>query len=315
MAGGSGGSKAVLTALAANIGIAVAKFVGYVLTGSSSMLAESVHSVADSSNQGLLLLGGRSATREASEVHQFGYGRVRYIAAFVVSIVLFSLGGVFALYEAWHKFADPHPIDSWRWVPVAVLLVAMVMETYALWTAVKEADRVRGGLSLPRFIKVSRSPELPVILLEDAGALVGLVFGLGGVGLTLATGDGRWDAVGSAAIGLLLVCIAVFLAWEMRSMLIGESALPQHQAAIEQALSESGVEQVIRMRTMHLGPDEVLVAAKVAVRPGTSAEQVTAAIDDAESRMRASVPLTLQIYIEPQLADKAPAPDAEPRSA
>jgi cation diffusion facilitator family transporter len=216
-----GGTKAIVTALVANIGIAGAKFVGYALTGSSSMLAESVHSVADSSNQALLLLGGKRATRKASETHQFGYGRARYIAAFVVSVVLFSLGGVFALYEAWHKFAAPHPIDTWRWVPVAVLLVAMAMESFALRTAVQEANRLRGRLSLAQYVRVSRAPEIPVILLEDTGALLGLVFGLSGVGMTLATGDGRWDAVGSAAIGALLVVIAVFLAWEMRSMLLG----------------------------------------------------------------------------------------------
>lgn len=296
-----GGNRAIITALGANIGIAVAKFGGYVLTGSSSMLAEAVHSVADSSNQALLLLGQRSATRKASEVHQFGYGRVRYIAAFLVSIVLFSLGGVFALYEAWHKFADPHPIDSWRWVPVAVLVIAMVMEAYALRTAVQEANHVKGDLSLAQFVRASRAPEIPVILLEDAGALLGLVFGLGGVGLTLATGDGRWDAVGSGAIGLLLVVIAVFLGAEMRSMLIGESALPEHHAAIERALSGEGIDGVVELRTLHLGPDELLVAAKVAVARVASAEQITDAIDAAEERMRAAVPLRLQVYVEPDL--------------
>ena len=307
MAAGSG-TRSVVTALAANIGIALAKFAGYLLTGSSSMLAESVHSVADSSNQALLLIGGKRATRQASEIHQFGYGRVRYIAAFVVSIVLFSLGGVFALYEAWHKFSDPHPIDSWQWVPVAVLLAAVAMEAFALRTAVREANHVRGRLSLAQYVKQSRSPEIPVILLEDTGALLGLVFALFGVGMTIGTGDGRWDAVGSAAIGLLLVVIAVFLAWEMRSMLIGESALPEHQAAIEAALAGDGIDGVIHMRTMHLGPDDLLVAAKVAVTATDSAEAVARAIDGAEARVRESVPLRLQIYIEPDLvgADRGP---------
>ena len=300
MAAGSG-TKAVVAALAANIGIAIAKFVGYALTGSSSMLAEAVHSVADSSNQALLLLGGRRAARKASAVHQFGYGRVRYIAAFIVSIVLFSLGGVFALYEAWHKYADPHPIDSWRWVPVTVLLVAVVMETLALRTAVKEANHVRGDMPMLRYIRASRSPEIPVILLEDTGALVGLVFGLFGVGMTLATDDGRWDAVGSAAIGVLLVCIAVFLALEMMSMLIGESALPHHHTAIEQALRGDGIDDVLHMRSLHLGPDDLLVAAKVVVSATDSAEEVAAAIDRAEERVRAAVPLRLQIYVEPDL--------------
>lgn len=299
-----GGTKAVITALAANIGIAVAKFIGFLLTGSSSMLAESVHSVADSSNQGLLLYGGRRAKRVASSVHQFGYGRVRYVAGFVVSIILFSLGGLFALYEAWHKFTDPHPIESWHWVPVVVLLVAVAMESFALRTALHEADHVRGDMSLREFVRDSRSPEIPVILLEDTGALVGLVFGLFGVGMTLATHDGRWDAVGSAAIGILLVVIAVFLGREMISMLIGESALPEHQAAIERAMTGDGVERVIHMRTLHLGPDEVLVAAKVAVTANDTAEEIARAIDAAEQRVRASVPLQLRIYIEPDLLQR-----------
>ena len=300
-----GGTKAVVTALAANVGIAITKFGAFLLTGSSSMLAESVHSVADSSNQGLLLLGGRSGTKQASELHQFGYGRVRYIAAFVVSIVLFTLGGVFALYEAWHKWSDPHAIDEWQWVPIAVLLAAIAMETFAMRTAIKEANHVRGDLSIPQYIKASRSPEIPTILLEDAGALVGLFFALIGVGMTLWTGDGRWDAAGSATIGLLLVVIAVFLAWEMRSMLIGEAVLPNQQAAIEQALAGPGIDRVVNMRTMHLGPDDVLVAAKVAVTATDSAAEVTAAINAAEERVRAAVPLRLQIYLEPEVAPPA----------
>lgn len=297
----SGGTRAVFVALLANIGIAIAKFGGFLLTGSSSMLAESVHSVADSSNQGLLLIAGKRATRRASEVHQFGYGRVRYVAAFVVSIVLFTLGGLFALYEAWHKFSDPHPIDDWQWVPITVLLLAVVMEAYALRTAVIEANRVRGTMSLRRFVRESRSPEIPVILLEDTGAICGLVFALFGVSMTIATGDGRWDAVGSAAIGVLLVVIAVFLAIEMHSMLIGESALPQHHDAIEEALCGEGIDHVIHMRTMHLGPDDVLVAAKVAVTASDSAEEIAGAINAAEARVRAAVPLRLQIYLEPDL--------------
>jgi len=297
----SGGTRAVFVALLANIGIAIAKFGGFLLTGSSSMLAESVHSVADSSNQGLLLIAGKRATRRASEVHQFGYGRVRYVAAFVVSIVLFTLGGLFALYEAWHKFSDPHPIDDWQWVPITVLLLAVAMEAYALRTAVIEANHARGTMSLRRFVRESRSPEIPVILLEDTGAICGLVFALFGVSMTIATGDGRWDAVGSAAIGVLLVVIAVFLAIEMHSMLIGESALPQHHDAIEEALCGEGIDHVIHMRTMHLGPDDVLVAAKVAVTASDSAEEIAGAINAAEARVRAAVPLRLQIYLEPDL--------------
>ncbi|MFC7405075.1 cation diffusion facilitator family transporter [Georgenia alba] len=302
-----GGTRAIVAALAANMGIAVAKFVGWLLTGSSSMLAEGVHSVADSSNQALLLVAGRRAQRKASDVHQFGYGRVRYVAAFIVSIVLFTLGGLFALYEAWHKYSDPHPITSWQWVPVTVLVVAIVFESLAMRQAIKEANHVRGKNSIWRYIKISRSPEIPTILLEDTGALVGLIFGLFGVGMTLATGDGRWDAVGSAAIGVLLVVIAVFLGREMISMLIGESALPEHHRAMEQALAGEGIEEVVQMRTLHIGPDEVLVAAKVKVAADATGEQVSKVIDAAEARVRDAVPLTVVSYVEPDLHDVAPA--------
>ena len=221
--------------------------------------------------------------------------------AFIVSIILFTLGGCFALYEAWHKFSDPHPITSWQWVPVLVLVVAIVLEGFSLRTAVLEANRARGRTPLLKFVRRSRSPELPVILLEDIGALVGLVLALFGVSMTLATHDGRWDAIGSAAIGILLVVIASFLAVEMNSMLLGEAALPEHQDAIEAAVVGQGIPSLIHLRTMHLGPDRVLVAAKVAVEKGATAAEVAAAIDGAEARIRASVPIDTVIFLEPDL--------------
>jgi cation diffusion facilitator family transporter len=296
-----GGIRAIVAALAANLGIAVTKFIAYVLTGSSSMLAESVHSLADSGNQVLLLIGGRRARRSATATHPFGYGRVRYVYGFVVSIILFTLGGLFALYEAWHKWADPHPIESWRWVPIVVLLAAAAMEGLSFRTAVRESDAIRGGKSWPQFIKGAKAPELPVILLEDAGALVGLAFALVGVSMTLVTGDGRWDALGSAAIGLLLVAIAWVLAVEMASLLVGEAASPEHTAAVAAALVGPGVASVIHLRTLHLGPDEILVAAKIEVSETESAAQIARAIDDAEIRVRAAVPLRATIYLEPDL--------------
>ncbi len=297
----SGGNKAIIAALTANLGIAVTKFVAFALTGSSAMLAEGVHSLADSGNQLLLILGGKRARREADAEHPFGYGRVRYFYAFLVAIVLFTLGGLFALYEAWHKFHDPHPIDSWKWVPVAVLVGALVMEGFSLRTAVHESNAVRGKQSWIGFIRTSRSPELPVVLLEDAGALLGLVFALFGVSMTLLTDDGRWDAVGSAAIGVLLVVIAVVLAKETKSMLLGEGATPGDLAAVRGALVGDGVESVIHLRTLHLGPEELLVAAKVSVPAASSAADVAAAIDAAESRVRAAVALSCVIYLEPDL--------------
>jgi cation diffusion facilitator family transporter len=285
----------------------VTKFVAALLTASSSMLAEAVHSLADTTNQALLLLGGKRARRAATPEHPFGYGRERYVYAFVVSIVLFTLGGLFALYEAWHKWQDPHPIEAWQWVPIVVLLVAMVLEGYALRTAARESNRVRGSRSWVDFVRNAKAPELPVILLEDLGALCGLLFALLGVSLTLVTGEGRWDAAGTAMIGALLVVIAVVLAVEMKSLLVGEGAAREHQRAIEAALPGAGVESVIHLRTLHLGPDELLVAAKIAVPAAATAEEIATAIDAAERRVRAAVPIAKLIYLEPDLRRPSPA--------
>lgn len=297
-----GSTRAIITALGANLGIATTKFVAFLLTGSSSMLAESIHSVADSSNQALLLIGGKRARRDATEEHPFGYGRERYIYAFIVAIVLFSLGGLFALYEAWHKIRDPHGITAWHWVPIGVLLVAIVLESVALRTAVRESNRSRGKASWVQFVRRSKSPELPVILLEDAGALIGLVFALAGVGLTLITGNGVWDGLGTAAIGVLLTAIAIVLAAEVKSLLIGESASAEQVRLIREAIVASrDVPAVIHMRTMHLGPEELLVAAKVAVDLRDDAREVAQAINDAEERIRRAVPIARLIYLEPDV--------------
>lgn len=302
----SGGTKAILAALFANIGIAITKFVAFLLTGSSSMLAESIHSVADSSNQGLLLLGGRRAKRAATAQHPFGYGRERYIYAFIVAIVLFSLGGLFALYEGYHKLEDPEPIESWQWVPVTVLLVAIALETYSFRTAIVESNRVRGPQSWVAFVRRAKAPELPVVLLEDLGALVGLVLALLGVSLTLLTGDGTWDGVGTVAIGVLLVAIAVILAVETKSLLLGEAAGPEDLRRIEEALAaDPAVLRIIHMRTLHLGPEELLVAAKIAVQHHDLAAEVARAIDSAEQRIRAAVPIARVIYLEPDILSAA----------
>lgn len=297
-----GGNRAIIAALAANLGIAVTKFIAYLLTQSSSMLAESVHSLADSGNQLLLLVGGRRATRVADEKHPFGYGRERYIYAFIVSIVLFTVGGLFALYEAWHKWEDPHPIEGrWWWVPLVVLVVAIGLESYSFRTAIHESNLVRGSRSWPQFVRTAKAPELPVVLLEDAGALIGLVLALFGVSLTLLTGDGRWDAAGTAGIGLLLVVIAVVLAVETKSLLLGESATADDVRAVEAALVGAGVASVIHLRTLHLGPEELLVAAKVEVDADDDAASIARAIDEAETRVRTAVPIATVIYLEPDL--------------
>jgi cation diffusion facilitator family transporter len=266
------------------------------------MLAESIHSLADSGNQLLLLLGGRRAQKHATPLHPFGYGRERYVYGFIVAVVLFSVGGLFALYEAYHKWLEPHPIEGrWWWVPLAVLVAAIVMEGFSFRTAIHESNQIRGERSWPEFVRTARAPELPVILLEDFAALLGLGLALFGVGLTLLTDDGHWDAVGTAAIGVLLVLVAVVLAIEMKSLLVGEGATPEHVRAIEAALVGPGVGRVIHMRTLHLGPEELLVAAKIGVDGAASAGDVAQAIDAAEQRVRGAVPIARVIYLEPDL--------------
>jgi cation diffusion facilitator family transporter len=309
-----GGNTAILAALAANLGIATTKFVAFLLTGSSSMLAESVHSLADSGNQCLLLVGGRRAKKAATPEHPFGFGRERYVYAFIVSIVLFSIGGLFALYEAYHKWRDAQAghggIDSWQWVPVAVLVAAMLMEGFSFRTAISESNPHRGERSWPEFIRSAKAPELPVILLEDFAALVGLVFALTGVTLTLLTHDGVWDAFGSGMIGLLLVTVAAVLAVEMKSLLLGESASPANIATIVQAVeSVPRIDRVIHQRTVHVGPDEVVVAIKFAVTPGARAEDIADAINAAEGRAREALPgLTLLMYLEPDIDTRRATP-------
>jgi cation diffusion facilitator family transporter len=300
-----GGTRAVVAALGANLGIAAAKFVAFAFTGSSSMLAEGIHSCADSGNQILLLVGGRRSRRDADAAHPFGYGRERYIYGFLVSVVLFSLGGLFALYEGYHKVSEalthPHPLEDWYWA-VGVLVVALGLEGFSFRTAVHEANHSRAGGSWVAFIRRAKAPELPIILLEDFGALIGLTLALLGVGLSVITGNTVFDGIGTLCIGLLLGLIATVLAIEMKSLLLGESASAEHARAIRAALEdEPAVDRVIHMRTLHLGPDELLVAAKVAVGPRDTAAEVAAAIDAAEHRIRAAVPIATVIYVEPDI--------------
>ncbi|MEU2347476.1 cation diffusion facilitator family transporter [Modestobacter sp. NPDC049651] len=299
--GHGGGTTAILAALGANLGIAVAKFIAFVITGASSMLAEAIHSVADSGNQVLLLVGGKRARRAATPEHPFGFGRDRYIYSFIVAIVLFSVGGLFAIYEGVHKLREHGEPES-QLVAIIVLLVAIALESFSLRTAVKETSAVKQpGESWWGFIRHARAPELPVVLLEDTAALTGLVLALLGVGLTAATGDTTWDGLGTIAIGLLLVVVAGILAVETKSLLIGESATPAAQRRIVAALEEGGTVSVIHMRTQHLGPEELLVAAKIAVRHDDTAAAVARAIDEAELRIRAAEPIARVIYLEPDI--------------
>jgi cation diffusion facilitator family transporter len=305
-----GGTRAVVAALLANTGIALTKFVAFALTQSSSMLAEAIHSVADSGNQLLLLLGGRQARKDATPEHPFGYGRERYIYGFIVAIVLFSVGGLFALYEAYHKWHEvhDHPGDMgeldgrWWWVPLLVLGVAIAMESLSFRTAIREANLVRGEASWIQFVRRAKAPELPVILLEDFAALTGLAFALLGVGLTLITKEPIFDVIGTGLIGLLLVSVAVILAVETKSLLLGEAASVDAQRRIRAAIEGSeGIDSVIHMKTMHLGPEELLVAVKIAVSATDSAAQVAHAIDAAEVAIREVEPTARVIYLEPDL--------------
>ncbi len=302
-----GSRTAILAALFANLGIAVSKFVAFVITGSSSMLAESVHSVADSSNQGLLLVGGARAKRASTPLHPFGYGRERYFYAFVVAMVLFSVGSLFALYEGWHKVQDPHPVES-PLVAFVVLIVAIILESLSFRTAIRASNQVRGKASWVQFVRRAKSPELPVVLLEDLAALVGLVLALAGVSMAVITGDGIWDGVGTVCIGVLLGVVAVILAIETKSLLLGEGASPEAVKRIEAALVGPGVDRVIHLRTLHLGPEELLVGAKIAVSAGADAAAIAEAIDAAEARVREAEPLARVMYLEPDLDRQTAAP-------
>jgi cation diffusion facilitator family transporter len=296
----SGGSRAVIAALLANLGIAVMKFIAFLLTRSSSMLAEAVHSLADSGNQALLLLGGKRAKRLATEEHPFGYGRDRYVYGFLVALVLFTVGGLFALYEGIHKIANPHQVDS-PLIAIGVLVGAIVLEGLSFRTAINESRELKGDSTWAQFIRRAKVPELPVVLLEDFAALLGLLFALIGVGLAASLDQPVWDGIGTVAIGALLISVAVVLIIETKSLLLGESASPAARSRIEGSLVGEGVLRVIHLRTMHLGPDEVLVAAKIAIAPTAALTEVAAAIDAAEARVRAVEPTARVIYLEPDL--------------
>src|SRR5581483_9257761 len=303
--GEDGSARAIVAAFLANLGIALAKLVAFAVTGAASMLAEGVHSIADTGNQGLLFIGGRRARKPATGAHPFGYGRERYFWSFVVAVVLFTAGGLFAVMEGVEKIRHPHELDSWPWA-VGTLLVAFALEASSLRTAMRESRELKGELAWPEFIRHAKVPELPVVLLEDTGALLGLAFALVGVGLAELTGNPRFDAVGSLAIGVLLGCIAFVLAVETKSLLIGEAAAPAVQAAICAALEGTpGVELVIHLRTEHLGPEDLLVVAKIAV---------DGAMARAEAAVRAEVPEARLMFLEPDVDRRMPTRETGGRS-
>jgi cation diffusion facilitator family transporter len=302
------GKVAIIAAFLANLGIAIAKFLGFLVTGAASMLAESIHSVADTGNQGLLMLGRARSRRRPDPQHPFGYGRARYFWAFIVAVVLFLLGGLFAIFEGIEKLRNPHEVESLGWA-VGILAFAMVLEGLSFRTAVREARPAKGDESWWSFIRHAKGPELPVVLLEDFGALIGLSFAMTGVVLAAVTDHPSFDAAGSLAIGILLVVIAATLAWEMSSLLVGEAASPDDVEKIRRAMEEGpDVKRLIHMRTEHLGPDELLIAAKVEFRRGITVVELAHAIDTAEARVRAVIDERAWIYLEPDLFDAARAP-------
>jgi cation diffusion facilitator family transporter len=306
------GRRTVLAAFAANLGIAATKFAAFVITGSASMLAESVHSIADSGNQALLLIGRSRAQREETEEHQFGFGAERYFYGFLVALLLFTVGAAFSVYEGIHRILHPESLDS-PVVALAVLGIAAILEGFSFRTAIIESNQSRGRRAWPSFIRRAKAPELPAVLLEDFAALIGLALALCGVVLTWITGNGRWDGAGSLGIGVLLGSVAVILAIEMKSLLIGESADADVERAIVAALQAGPeVERVIHLRTLHVGPETLLVGAKIAVSREQSAAALVAGIDTAERRVRAAVPIAQLIYLEPDLYQEARADLADP---
>jgi len=315
-----GGTKAIVAALLANAGIAITKFLAFFLSGASSMLAEAIHSVADTSNQILLLIGKQRAKKQADEEHPFGYGRSRYVFAFVVAIILFSVGGVFALYEGVEKVRhlQEHPDEPaldpvWWWLPLVVLVIAITLESFSLATAIREARKHKGRESWVGYVRHAKAPEIPVVLLEDIAALVGLVFALIGVGLTVVTGDGLYDAIGTFAIGVLLVLVAIILGVEMGSLLVGEGATTRDLAAIRRAIeTHPAVDRIIHLKTLYVGPEELMVGAKLAFPGERSLAELSIEIDDVERAVRDAVPAARIIYLEPDIWRPAPGTDPAP---
>ncbi|MFB7722745.1 cation diffusion facilitator family transporter [Nocardia sp. NPDC056100] len=298
----SGSRQAVLAAFAADVGITIAKFIGAAVTGSGSMLAEAAHSLADSANQGLLLIGRKRAEQEPDQLHPFGYGRNRYFYAFVVALVIFSVGSLYSIEEGINKIRHQEELTDVG-IALAILVVAMGLESYSLLTATRASSPLKGRNSWWRFIRTTRNPELPVVLLEDSGALIGLVLAFAGVGLTALTGNPLWDGIGTVAIGVLLGCIAVVLIIEMQSLLIGEGATPDEERRIRTALVDGGgaVTRVLNLKTQYLAPNDLLVAAKVSMTSGLDINAAALALDDAEARVREAVPAAGNVYLEPDL--------------
>lgn len=296
-----GSRRAIIAAFLANLGIALSKFAAFALTGAASMLAEAIHSLADTGNQGLLMLGGKRSLRPADDVHPFGYGTLRYFWAFVVALVLFSVGGLFAIAEGIDKLLHPHTLEDPR-IAIFVLLVSVALESFSLRTAMRESRDERRGKSIYQFVRRTKIPELAVVVLEDIGALIGLTFALIGVTLASVLDEARWDAAGSLAIGVLLVVIAIVLAIEMASLLVGEAAAPEVVEKIRVILGgHPEVVRVIALRTQHVGPDDIMVNAKLEFDPTLTVARLSEVVNELEVELRAAEPKARTIFIEPDV--------------
>jgi cation diffusion facilitator family transporter len=293
--------RTILYALGANLAIAAAKTAAAIATGSSSMLAEAIHSYADSGNQGLLLWGMRQAKRPPSPDHPLGWGKAVFFWSFIVALVLFSLGGLFSLYEGWHKLVRPEPI-RFPWVAVGILVFGLVAETISLRACLHEVDKVRAGRSLWRWFRESRQSELVVILGEDLAALLGLALALIAVLTTVFTGNPAWDALGSMSIGAVLIVVAVGIGIEIKALLIGQSAEPATEAKLRDFLQrQAGVEKILRLITLQLGTS-LMVAVKAKMAAETAAELVDA-INRAEAATRAEFPEIQWLFFEPDVTE------------
>lgn len=292
---------AVVTALAANIAIAIAKLGAAAITGSSAMLAEALHSFADSVNEVLLLVGARRSRRPADRRHPFGHARYRYVYAFLVSLTVFWVGGVLAVIEGVSHLAAREPLGDPRWA-FAVLGLAALLESWSLRTTIRTSRLTKGGLTWWQLLRVTKAPEIIVVFLEDLGALIGICIALIGVTLATLTGEGAWDAVAAIAIGVLLMAIGLLVNRETQSLLIGESATVEVVAAIRQAIaSTEGIKGVGDLRTIHVGPDDLVIAAGIVVDPSESATGIARAIVEAEARVRRVAPFRTVIYLEPRV--------------
>ena len=297
------GKKTILAALIANVGIAIAKFAGFAITKSSTMLAEGIHSSADSANQLLLLLGTRRAKREPSSKHPFGYGRERYFWSFVVALILFSLGSLFAVYEGIEKIRHPHALNNASWA-IGILIFGIFIESFSFRTAIVEAKTIKGETSWSKFVVRSKQPEIPVVLLEDAGALSAMVIALGAITLVKTTGEPIWDGIGTLSIGILLGVIAIILAREMHSLIIGEAASETDRLKIVSVIENNKqVVELVEMRTQHLGPEEILIGVRISFRETLQTKEIAQLINQLENDIRIELDNAGPIFIEPELSE------------